>query len=307
MGGDVTSTGSDAIRISSPRLRYYPILLEHGADATIQNAHGQTVIHLLAERAVRSEQQRSAIRASPPPDGNGAGGGRAAEISALPASRMLQMLAEAAGGSLPLDAAENESGNTATHIAAFGGCIELAQQLVCLGASVGLPNRDGFTPLDSMQASLPALGLSPRPSSPSSAILSLSLLSLSPPFPLPPPPAFLRCPPLRRAATRRGRSRCYSSRRSRSLRRGRPTGWCRPASSASYRSTAPTRAWLASTIAATADAACARSARRAAPRSRSSARHKRNACASSASAPFPKTQAKAPECGFVNLDTNSSH
>ena len=79
------------------------------------------------------------------------------------------MLAEAAGGSLPLDAAENESGNTATHIAAFGGCIELAQQLVCLGASVGLPNRDGFTPLDSMQASLPALGLSPRPSSPSSA------------------------------------------------------------------------------------------------------------------------------------------
>jgi len=105
---------------------------------------------------------------------------------------MLQMLAEAAGGSLPLDAAENESGNTATHIAAFGGCIELAQQLVCLGASVGLPNRDGFTPLDSMQASLPALGLSPRPSSPSSAILSLSLLSLSPPSPSPP----ARIPPL---------------------------------------------------------------------------------------------------------------
>ena len=130
---------------------------------------------------------------------------------------------------------------------------------------------------------------------------SLFLSSLSPPALPPPPPAFLRCPPLRRAATRRGRFRCYSSRRSRSLRRGRPTGWCRPASSASYRSTAPTRAWLASTIAATADAACARSARRAAPRSRSSARHKRNACASSASAPFPKTQAKAPECGFVNL------
>ena len=37
------------------------------------------------------------------------------------------------------------------HIAAFGGCIEMAQQLVCLGASVGLPNRDGFTALDSMQ------------------------------------------------------------------------------------------------------------------------------------------------------------
>ena len=98
------------------------------------------------------------------------------------------MLAEAAGGSLPLDAAENESGNTATHIAAFGGCIELAQQLVCLGASVGLPNRDGFTPLDSMQASLPALGLSPRPSSPSSAILSLSLSLSLPLLPLPPHP-----------------------------------------------------------------------------------------------------------------------
>ena len=40
-----------------------------------------------------------------------------------------------------------------TDIAAFGGCIELADKLVGLGASVGLPNKDGFTPLDSMQPS----------------------------------------------------------------------------------------------------------------------------------------------------------
>lgn len=38
-------------------------------------------------------------------------------------------------------------------IAAFGGCIELASRLVALGASVGLPNKDGFTALDSMQPS----------------------------------------------------------------------------------------------------------------------------------------------------------
>ena len=48
---------------------------------------------------------------------------------------------------------EHESGNTALHTTAFGGCIEMALQLVCMGASVGLPNKDGFTPLDSMQPS----------------------------------------------------------------------------------------------------------------------------------------------------------
>ena len=42
------------------------------------------------------------------------------------------------------------------HIVAFGGCIALMQQLARMGASVGLPNRDGFTPLDSSQPTFQA-------------------------------------------------------------------------------------------------------------------------------------------------------
>ena len=66
-------------------------------------------------------------------------------------ARMLEMLTEAT--TLQLDVQETESGNTALHIAAFGGCIDLALQLAAMGASIGLPNKDGFTPLDSMQPS----------------------------------------------------------------------------------------------------------------------------------------------------------
>ena len=58
-------------------------------------------------------------------------------------------------------AQEHESGNTAMHIVAFGGCIELMQQLAQMGASVGLPNRDGFTPLDSSQPTFQAAYLRP--------------------------------------------------------------------------------------------------------------------------------------------------
>ena len=175
-------------------LKNFPLLLEHGANPNLQNVHGQAVLHLLAERAVRQQQLAAARPASgaqpgaQPGEGGagaragagegadegagagaGAGEGAGAGASAgagvgagvgagadagsspaeLPISRMLAMLSEACV--LQLDAQEAESGNTALHIAAFGGCIEMAQQLVCLGASVGLPNKDGFTALDSMQ------------------------------------------------------------------------------------------------------------------------------------------------------------
>jgi hypothetical protein len=62
--------------------------------------------------------------------------------------RLLEMLAES---NPVLDLQELGSGNTALHIAAFGGCVPMALQLVGMGASVGLPNKVGFTPLDSMQ------------------------------------------------------------------------------------------------------------------------------------------------------------
>jgi len=38
-----------------------PLLLEHGADPSLRNLDGQTVLHLLAERAVRTQQERSGI------------------------------------------------------------------------------------------------------------------------------------------------------------------------------------------------------------------------------------------------------
>jgi len=74
------------------------------------------------------------------------GGGAPPSPPELPVARLLELLSE---HSLQLDAQEAQTGNTALHHAAFGGCIELAVQLVSLGASVGLPNKDGFTPLDS--------------------------------------------------------------------------------------------------------------------------------------------------------------
>lgn len=130
-------------KLSPQPLKNFPILLEHGANPNLQNVQGQAVLHLLAERAVRQQQLASTQLA------DGAQPGAGAPPPELPMARMLDMLSEAC--TLQLDAQEAESGNTALHIAAFGGCIEMAQQLVCLGASVGLPNRDGFTALDSMQ------------------------------------------------------------------------------------------------------------------------------------------------------------
>ena len=144
--------------------KYLPVLLEHGANPNLPNAQGQTVLHLLAERAVREQQERSAIQAPTSPAANGtaangaaAAGGAATHAGGgvgvggsggedLPVGKLLQLLAE---HNLQLDAQELETANTALHHAAFGGCIELAIQLVSLGASVGLPNKDGFTPLDS--------------------------------------------------------------------------------------------------------------------------------------------------------------
>jgi ankyrin repeat protein len=129
-------------KLAPQPLKNFPILLEHGANPNLQNVQGQSVLHLLAERAVRQQQLASTQLADGAP-------GAGAPPPELPMARMLDMLSEAC--TLQLDAQEAESGNTPLHIAAFGGCIEMAQQLVCLGASVGLPNRDGFTALDSMQ------------------------------------------------------------------------------------------------------------------------------------------------------------
>ena len=122
----------------------FSLLLEHGADASLRNDLGQTVLHLLAERAVfASDMSRDAL--TKPADDNSSNA-----TSEFPTMRLLQMLEEY---SVVLDAQENESFNTALHVAAFGGCIDMACYLVSRGAAVGLPNRDGFTPLDSMQPS----------------------------------------------------------------------------------------------------------------------------------------------------------
>mmetsp|Transcript_39600 Transcript_39600/g.103887 ORF Transcript_39600/g.103887 Transcript_39600/m.103887 type:complete len:267 (+) Transcript_39600:247-1047(+) len=145
------------VKMAPYAAKYVPILIEHGANPTLQNGAGQTVLHLLAERAVREMQQanavgdgrsRSATDASDPSEDAAPAG--EPKPAALPAARILDNLSES---HLALDATEFETGNTALHIAAFGGTIELAQKLVGLGASVGLPNKDGFTPLDSMQPS----------------------------------------------------------------------------------------------------------------------------------------------------------
>jgi len=56
----------------------------------------------------------------------------------FPIERLLGMLSES---NLALDAQETETGNTALHIAAFGGCVEMALHLAALGASLALPNR----------------------------------------------------------------------------------------------------------------------------------------------------------------------
>mmetsp|Transcript_33938 Transcript_33938/g.108220 ORF Transcript_33938/g.108220 Transcript_33938/m.108220 type:complete len:739 (+) Transcript_33938:1064-3280(+) len=132
-----------------------PLLLEHGADPAARNLDGQTVLHLLAERAVRTQQERSGIgeaaAATPAGGTDGRSGDGGTRLPAeFPISRLLSMLSELP---LALDAQETETGNTALHIAAFGGCISMAIHLVGLGAAVGIPNKDGFTPLDSMQPS----------------------------------------------------------------------------------------------------------------------------------------------------------
>lgn len=163
------------IKLAPNAAKYVPILIEHGSNPNLQNAQGQTVLHLLAERAVREQQQRTGVS-----EGNAAEVDDA-EADGRPmfaASKILDNLAEVP---LALDAAETETGNTAlralprsrlachyllrpspfhislclpsSDIAAFGGCIGLALKLVSLGGSVGLPNKDGFTPLDSMQPS----------------------------------------------------------------------------------------------------------------------------------------------------------
>ena len=165
-------------------VKYVPILLEHGANPNLTNAQGQNVLHLLAERAVRQQQERQAVNGQQETGeagdggagvtGAGANGGAngvaaAAGTPELPASRLLELLSE---HNLQLDAQESESLNTALHHAAFGGCIELAVQLVQMGAAVGLPNRDGFTPLDSSYRD---------PSNPSKSLQSLLLSKLTKP------------------------------------------------------------------------------------------------------------------------------
>ena len=103
--------------------KFFALLLEHGADASLQNGRGQTVLHRLAERAVA---------------GGSFVGGCALDAE-LPLTQLLAMLAHRP---LALDAQETPTMNTALHVAAFGGCIEMATFLVELGAAVGLgPGR----------------------------------------------------------------------------------------------------------------------------------------------------------------------
>ncbi len=64
------------------------------------------------------------------------------------------------------------------HIVAFGGCIELMQHLARMGASVGLPNRDGFTPLDSSQPTFQAAYLHPTHTPTATGLAGLFLFLL---------------------------------------------------------------------------------------------------------------------------------
>ena len=145
-----------ATKLAPHAVKYLPILLEHGADPRLTNAEGQSAVHLLAERAVREQQERHGLNSArkrsdggvggaADPDDGGDCGIANAELLELPVGRLLVQLS---GHSLQLDL-QDEGGNTALHHAAFGGCIDLAVNLVRMGAAVGLPNRDGFTPLDS--------------------------------------------------------------------------------------------------------------------------------------------------------------
>ena len=148
-------------KLARHALKYVPILLEHGANPSLQNGKGQTVLHLLAERAVREMQEISAVQGGSPRIGGLAEDAAAASFDAddadgepagpLQVTRLVSLLAEIPNKDLValLDAQETETGNTALHIAAFGGCVPLAVQLVGLCASVALPNKDGFSPLDS--------------------------------------------------------------------------------------------------------------------------------------------------------------
>ena len=148
-------------KLARHALKYVPILLEHGANPSLQNGKGQTVLHLLAERAVREMQEISAVQGGSPRIGGLAEDAAAAAFDAddadgepagpLQVTRLVSLLAEIPNKDLValLDAQETETGNTALHIAAFGGCVPLAVQLVGLCASVALPNKDGFSPLDS--------------------------------------------------------------------------------------------------------------------------------------------------------------
>ena len=95
-------------KLSPQPLKNFPILLEHGANPNLQNVQGQSVLHLLAERAVRQQQLASAQLADGAPGAGATGAG--APPPELPMARMLDMLSEAC--TLQLDAQEAESGNT---------------------------------------------------------------------------------------------------------------------------------------------------------------------------------------------------
>lgn len=113
-----------SIKLAPAAHKYVPMLLEHGASASLQNAQGQTVLHLLAERAVRELQEVMGAgveewksKANGSADGKGEGEGETGGVGEersqamyLPALRILDSLAELP---LSLDATEFETGNTA--------------------------------------------------------------------------------------------------------------------------------------------------------------------------------------------------
>ena len=165
-----------ATKLAPQAGKFLPMLLEHGANPNLPNgAKGQTALHLLVERAVREQQareQRERQQQEQLLQGGGVGscGGDAAAAAAaaagdaaaapsateppsdFPALKLLEQLGETQYP-LQLDLQDADRGNTALHDAAFGGCIDIAIKLVNMGASVGLANRDGFTPLDSSMRS----------------------------------------------------------------------------------------------------------------------------------------------------------
>jgi hypothetical protein len=131
----VDHSGSTALHIAAREVRapavveLVSMLVGSGASVSAADARGATVLHALAERGdcVLDE-----------------GAGLLALLSAQP---------------LPLNA-QRQDGNTALHLAAFGGAELFARFLARQGAWVSLPNQDGLCALDTAQRCAYGMALS---------------------------------------------------------------------------------------------------------------------------------------------------